>query len=369
MVKDMKRIFMFSLSLFLILAGCSNSAENSQEAETENDAGQTAAVPIEAEQMETELEPIDVSRMATINQYVEYYGTSCWKLFKAGQFVKGCEPSLALFPDATFVLTENLFAGMGTYRGTVEMDEYLGLVCKVESIDFEGFKGDDVKEIRFSRPNPWNLKLETELCGSVAGDQFGWMPIAAGAGSYISETDQVREDLKPAIEFFDDETFAFKENFLSGMGTYKGPYVYDDNQYICKVESINISGLLGTDVKEIRFHKLESGIQLATDLCMSTAGTMFLNADSVDTNTQFHLPSAAETYKKGVVFIVANADSNRIKVRNGPGLSAVDTGERMYNGNLVTVYEETVKDGYTWYRIGTDKWMAGNGTSFGIKYE
>ena len=48
---------------------------------------------------------------------------------------------------------------------------------------------------------------------------------------------------------------------------------------------------------------------------------------------------------------------------------AADTGDRMYSGNKFVVYEETEKDGYTWYRIGTDRWMAGNGTSFGIKYD
>ena len=63
------------------------------------------------------------------------------------------------------------------------------------------------------------------------------------------------------------------------------------------------------------------------------------------------------------------ADSNRIKVRKSPGLSGEDTGERKYSGEKVTVYEETTKDGYTWYRIGTDRWMAGNGTSFGIKFD
>ncbi|MBR3348453.1 MAG: hypothetical protein IKG55_00090, partial [Solobacterium sp.] len=72
MVKKMKKILMLSLPAFLILAGCSSgTAEQSQEPET--DSQQSAAVPIEPEQMETELEPIDVSRMPSGG---EYYGNS-----------------------------------------------------------------------------------------------------------------------------------------------------------------------------------------------------------------------------------------------------------------------------------------------------
>ena len=379
MVKKMKKILMLSLSAFLILTGCSGTAEQSQEPET--DSQQTAAVPIEPEQMETELEPIDVSRMPSGG---EYYGNSAWLSHNAsGMFVEGYEPSIALFKDGTFIFTENLLSGMGTYSGTFEMDGSYGITCKVESVSFSGYKGADVKEIIFTRPNPYNLQLETELCGSTAGEQFYWVPGMAGAGSYISTDNAVEDKLKPAIAFNSDQTFSMKENFLAGMGTYTGVYVFDSNQWICKVESTNFSGVMGDDVKLITFGKYsEDEIMLRTKLCMSQNGQLFKKTDSVDTytvgsgNTESSKPSGHETgpetsesYKTGTVFIVEGADSNRIKVRNGPGLSAADTGDRMYSGNKVVVYEETEKDGYTWYRIGTDRWMAGNGTSFGIKYD
>ena len=378
LVKKMKKILMLSLPAFLILAGCSGTAEQSQEPET--DSAESAAVPIEPEQMETELEAIDVSRMPSAG---EYYGNSAWSSHNSsGMFAQGYEPSIALFKDCTFVFTENLLSGMGTYTGTYDMDSSQGITCTVKSVSFSGYKGADVKEIVFTRPNPYNLQLETDLCGSTAGEQFYWVPGMAGAGSYISTDNAVEDKLKPAIAFNSDQTFSMKENFLAGMGTYTGVYVFDSNQWICKVESTNFAGVMGDDVKMIKFGNYSKDeIMLGTDLCMSLSGRIFKKTDSVDTYTvgggkdgsgKTSGEGAAgppESYKTGTVFIVAGADSNRIKVRNGPGLSAADTGDRMYSGNKVVVYEETVKDGYTWYRIGTDRWMAGNGTSFGIKYD
>ena len=80
-------------------------------------------------------------------------------------------------------------------------------------------------------------------------------------------------------------------------------------------------------------------------------------------------PTPETTYRTGKIFIVSNANANKIKVRKSPGLDGKDTGERLYDGDKVTVYEETEKDGFTWYRIGDNKWCAGNGTSFGIEFD
>ena len=82
-------------------------------------------------------------------------------------------PSLLLNPDGTFVLTENLFAGMGHYSGTYTIDDYV-LDLHVDSIDFSGFAGDDVKEIRFEALSQDVLQLMTDLCGSVKFDYWYW---------------------------------------------------------------------------------------------------------------------------------------------------------------------------------------------------
>ncbi|MBR2677266.1 MAG: hypothetical protein IKE28_10195 [Solobacterium sp.] len=82
-------------------------------------------------------------------------------------------PSLLLNPDGTFVLTENLFAGMGHYSGTYTIDDYI-LDLHVDSVDFSGFAGDDVKEIRFEALSQDVLQLMTDLCGSVKFDYWYW---------------------------------------------------------------------------------------------------------------------------------------------------------------------------------------------------
>ena len=66
---------------------------------------------------------------------------------------------------------------------------------------------------------------------------------------------------------------------------------------------------------------------------------------------------------------VTAANPRRIKIRRSPGLSGADTGNRLYDGDRVTVYDETVKDNYTWYRIGDSRWFASNGTTFGIRFD
>lgn len=77
----------------------------------------------------------------------------------------------------------------------------------------------------------------------------------------------------------------------------------------------------------------------------------------------------APAVRTGTVYVASNASTNRIKIRKSPGLNGVDTKNRLYNGDRVTVYEETKKDGYTWYRIGENQWMADNGKSFGVKFD
>ena len=377
--EKMKKIFMMSLSAVLLLAGCSSgTAAGTQEPEQEpENTEETEVIELEADPQETELETMDVSRMPSGG---EYYGNSSWTSY-SDMFVKGYEPSIALFNDGTFYLTENLLSGMGSYTGTFEMDDAYGLVCKVKSVSFKGYKGDTVKEIRLSRVGAYQLQLETDLCGSSAGNLFSWVPSAAGAGSYISKDDNFEEVYKPAVVFNNDGTFAMKENFYEGMGRYSGAYAFDGNQWICRVQAANYNR---TDTDFIVFSKFgdQDVIYLHTDLCASRKGTEFVKTDSVDVTTPGMDGSAPgapmgyeagpvtnDEYKAGTVFIVANASSNRIKVRSGPGLSAPDTGDRMYNGQRVAVYEETVKDGYTWYRIGVDRWMAGNGKSFGVKYD
>lgn len=87
------------------------------------------------------------------------------------QFEKPYLPSLVLKPDGTFVLTENLLEGMGSYFGTYEVDEYK-LTLNVTKTDFKGYAGDDIKVIHFEALSKDVLQLIDNLCGSAAFDSW-----------------------------------------------------------------------------------------------------------------------------------------------------------------------------------------------------
>ena len=83
-------------------------------------------------------------------------------------------PKVYFDGKGNFVFTENLYAGMGEYKGTyVKEDNYY--TCKVTSA-FEGFAGDDVKEIVFKVVDDTTIKLKTQLCMSAPGDLFDLVP-------------------------------------------------------------------------------------------------------------------------------------------------------------------------------------------------
>ncbi len=61
---------------------------------------------------------------------------------------------------------------MGSYQGYCQkLDD--GWACDVlDASKMQGFKGDDVKVIKFKANGDGSLTLETELCMSMAGDVF-----------------------------------------------------------------------------------------------------------------------------------------------------------------------------------------------------
>ncbi len=77
-----------------------------------------------------------------------------------------------------------------------------------------------------------------------------------------------------------------------------------------------------------------------------------------------------EEYRMGTVYIAPGAQPPRIIVRTAPKKEAsTATSERKYNGDRVKVYETKQGSVYTWYRIGNNKWIAGNGTSFYVIFD
>ena len=83
-------------------------------------------------------------------------------------------PNVYFDGKGNFVFKENLYAGMGEYKGTYVKDDS-HYTCKVTSA-FEGFAGDDVKEIVFKIVDDTTIKLKTQLCMSAPGDLFDLVP-------------------------------------------------------------------------------------------------------------------------------------------------------------------------------------------------
>lgn len=96
---------------------------------------------------------------------------------KSEMFTDPYCPTLVLEPEGTFVLTENLFSGMGHYSGTYTVDD-IYLTLHVDAADFQGFTGDDVTLIQFEALSPDVIQLMTDLCGSMKFD-YWYLDIAA----------------------------------------------------------------------------------------------------------------------------------------------------------------------------------------------
>ena len=105
----------------------------------------------------------------TIKTGEEYRST------KEGYFSEEYAPKVVFDASWGFVLTENLFDGMGTIEGSYSL---VGdsLVLKIEKIHYSSFGRDSLKEIRFTLNADGSLTLKTDICLSSSGDIFRAMP-------------------------------------------------------------------------------------------------------------------------------------------------------------------------------------------------
>lgn len=55
-----------------------------------------------------------------------------------------------------------------------------------------------------------------------------------------------------------------------------------------------------------------------------------------------------------------NVKTARIRFRKGPSTSSTDTKKRTAVGDVYDVYEKTTGEGYNWYRVSKDEWIADN---------
>lgn len=80
-------------------------------------------------------------------------------------------PSIELYSDGTFVVIENVYAGMGKYTGTYsEIGSIVVLEVKDNS-SMQGFMGADVDKIALEQSSHGYI-LKTDLCMSAQGDEF-----------------------------------------------------------------------------------------------------------------------------------------------------------------------------------------------------
>ncbi len=84
----------------------------------------------------------------------------------------GCEPRFTLYAFGDFTFTENVYAGMGEYKGWYEQTD-TGYILHVDDASkMKGFAGQDVKEIVLDYKSENTLVLKTDLCMSRNGDEF-----------------------------------------------------------------------------------------------------------------------------------------------------------------------------------------------------
>ncbi|MBR2577799.1 MAG: Ig-like domain-containing protein [Erysipelotrichaceae bacterium] len=114
------------------------------------------------------------SKKLTVNYEVRVKGVSAtastwWS--ENPNAAKGCEPHVYFDGAGNFIFTENLFSGMGTYKGTyvIEDGRYY---CTVKEMKEDHGHLPEVDEIIFKIVDDKTLKLKTSLQMSQPGELF-----------------------------------------------------------------------------------------------------------------------------------------------------------------------------------------------------
>lgn len=80
-------------------------------------------------------------------------------------------PQIELYSNYTFVVTENVYAGMGQYKGTYSELGSILLLNVIDKTSMQGFAGADVDQIALEQSKNGYI-LRTNLCMSQEGDSF-----------------------------------------------------------------------------------------------------------------------------------------------------------------------------------------------------
>ena len=176
----MKRILYFLCAAVLLCTACTSKTpapvtvtESPTETPEETPIALIPSVSESADTSSSSVKPAETETAGSLKPEQEVGEVTSIRRYvsSSDMFSEPYLPELVLNPDGTFVLTENLFEGMGHYSGTYTAEDY-NLTLHVSSVDFSEFAGDDVKEIRFEALTEDVLQLMDDLCGSMKFDTW-----------------------------------------------------------------------------------------------------------------------------------------------------------------------------------------------------
>jgi len=149
-------------------------------------------------------------------------------------------------------------------------------------------------------------------------------------------------DANITINNYTDNTFYFSDWFK---------YDPDDRTAICDDEGCHVAPLTEGDFivgTTSPYHHILTNYGIADNSTTNSSDTGVNNSESSEKDDTFRIRIVA----------------NNIKIRSTPS-APKDNSNKVGNvkkDETYTVYETTSNEGYTWYRIGNDQWIADDGT-------
>ncbi len=193
---------------------------------------------------------------------------------------------------------------------------------------------------------------DTEKKSFVTLERGPYSVVRASDGKHI--TDYIYEDVK----FFEDGYCPVKKNgkwgFIDEQGNEVTDFIWDDVSTLYKGYAyVGINGIYGViDLKET----LSRNIPVTEETCYKQfGGVTELKATEIPEPVVVNTPEPAEVTLSpaGTVYIkVTNLNS-----RSAPSTSAEKLA-KVKSGMTYDFYETAYAEGYTWYRIGENRWIA-----------
>ena len=260
------------------------------------------------------------------------------------------KPYLELYSDGSFVLAENVYEGMSKIYGTYSIHNGI-LTCTItDKSTMQGYTGYDLNSISFNVKQTDVYELANDICMSRKGDIFskeGSTIEKKLINKYISISAESVPEYLPYLELYSDGSFVFRENVYSGLVNIYGTYKESGGKLTCTVsDNSEMQGYTGDTVTSIVFDRTdENTLKLATSINMSQSGHVFtVNGKKESTSAM------------GKVTVITSNLRIRNKPSTGTDSQVVGHAEK---DKTYYVYSVGSSEGYTWYGIGEDRYIAG----------